>query len=434
MNTPPTRRSTRLASKEKEVIDVCTPSSKQEIYFSDESSSYASSPNSCSDDGSLYENNSSFDDDDSSLEENSGYARQYKRKPSPKKSTPKKSPKTKSTPKSKSPPKPKKSTPKAKSPPNPKKAASKSKSPQTSPQKSKPTSNCKPTSYSVPDKENATYNTTPSTKKQEEYTKEQVQAADGIISANSKGLSFYDILSVGEDSTEAQIKKSYFKIARKIHPDKNRAPNSSEAFKVVGNAYDVLKSPTKRAAYDHDLNIHQPPPPPPPPTFNEYSHGFSLFNTIPIGMFVTVSNVNVTTNGIRQYGSVVHYDSFSGKYTVRYSGLVIDAYPSALFQNILVQPRWDKSVKDVRVVSYLNGLFEVSYLYGNKWMHPNDVIIPRGNIVHLAVAAPMYNGKYGMIVNWTERFDDITDEDTSFYDVQLSASKTIRVKMANVRL
>ena len=133
-----------------------------------------------------------------------------------------------------------------------------------------------------------------------------------------------------------------------------------------------------------------------------------------------------------QYGSVVHYDSFSRKYTIRYSGLVIDAYPVALFQNILVQPRWDKSVKDVRVVSYLNGLFEVSYLYGNKWMHPNDVIIPYGNIVHLAVAAPMYNGKYGMIVKWSERFD--ATGDTSFYDVQLSASKTIRVKMANVRL
>jgi len=199
----------------------------------------------------------------------------------------------------------------------------------------------------------------------------------------------------------------------------------------------VLKSPTKRAAYDLDrLNISQSPPspqpsPPPSPT-THYSHGISLFNTIPIGMFVTLSNVNVTTNGIRQYGSVVHYDSFSRKYTIRYSGLVIDAYPVALFQNILVQPRWDKSVKDVRVVSYLNGLFEVSYLYGNKWMHPNDVIIPYGNIVYLAVAAPMYNGKYGMIVNYTERFD--ATGDTSFYDVQLSASKTIRVKMANVRL
>ena len=61
-----------------------------------------------------------------------------------------------------------------------------------------------------------------------------------------------------------------------------------------------------------------------------------------------------------------------------------------------------------------------------------DIIIPNGNIVHLAVAAPMYNGKYGMIVKWSERFD--ATGDTSFYDVQLSASKTIRVKMANVRL
>jgi len=163
MNTPPTRRSARLASKKKEV-DLCTPSPKQEIYFSD-----SSSPSSCSDDGSLYENISSFDDNDSSLdEENSGYARQYTRKrtsiPTPK-FTSKKSPsKTKSTPKPKS-------TPKTKTSPNPKKAAPNSKpSPKASHQKSKPTSNF------VPDKENATYNTTPSTtKKKEEYTKSKLR-------------------------------------------------------------------------------------------------------------------------------------------------------------------------------------------------------------------------------------------------------------------
>ena len=220
MNTPPTRRSARLASKKKEVIDLCTPSPKQEIYFS--------APSSCSDDGSLYENISSFDDDDSSLdEENSGYTRQYTRKRTytP---TPKKSPAKKSSTKTKSSPKPKTSTPKSTSPPNPKKAASKSKSSPKASQKSK--------LDSMPDKENTTYNTTPSTNKQEEYTKEQAQAADDIISASERGLSYYEILGVEKDSTEAQIKKSYFKIALKIHPDKNQAPNSSEAFKVVGNA------------------------------------------------------------------------------------------------------------------------------------------------------------------------------------------------------
>lgn len=286
----------------------------------------------------------------------------------------------------------------------------------------------------MPDKENTTHNTTPSTKKKEKYTKEQAQAANDIVDASKKGLSYYDFLGVNTDSTEAQIKKSYFRIAKKIHPDKNGAPNSSEAFKVVGNAYEVLKSPTKRAAYDSGLNIPHQPHPPPPPTFNEFSHGSSLFNTFPVGIFVTVSNVNVTTNGIRQYGSVVHYDSSIGMYTVRFAGLSYVAYPTALFQNILVRPRWDGSVQDVRVVSYNRGLFEVGYLYGNKWMYPCEFIIPNGNIVHLAVASPIYNGNFGMIVKWTERFDGTTGEDTSYYNIQLSPSKTICVKMANVRL
>ena len=42
---------------------------------------------------------------------------------------------------------------------------------------------------------------------------------------------YYEILGVGKEATEAELKKQYKKLALQFHPDKNRAPGASEAFK-----------------------------------------------------------------------------------------------------------------------------------------------------------------------------------------------------------
>ena len=52
--------------------------------------------------------------------------------------------------------------------------------------------------------------------------------------------------------------------------------------------------------------------------------------------------------------------------------------------------------------------------------------------MHLVVNSPEYNGKFATIIGWTERSSD--GADTSYYEVQLSLMKVIRLKMANVRL
>ena len=49
---------------------------------------------------------------------------------------------------------------------------------------------------------------------------------------------------------EAQIKQAYRKLARKYHPDVSKEKDAEARFKEVGEAYEVLKSPEKRAAYD----------------------------------------------------------------------------------------------------------------------------------------------------------------------------------------
>lgn len=61
---------------------------------------------------------------------------------------------------------------------------------------------------------------------------------------------FYKILGVDRQADAATIKKAYRKLARKFHPDVNKAADAEEKFKEVNEAYDVLKDAEKRKAYN----------------------------------------------------------------------------------------------------------------------------------------------------------------------------------------
>jgi molecular chaperone DnaJ len=62
---------------------------------------------------------------------------------------------------------------------------------------------------------------------------------------------YYEVLAVERDVTTEDLKKSYRKLAVKFHPDKNPGDaKAEERFKELGEAYDVLADPNKRAAYD----------------------------------------------------------------------------------------------------------------------------------------------------------------------------------------
>ncbi len=64
-------------------------------------------------------------------------------------------------------------------------------------------------------------------------------------------VDFYELLEVERTADDATIKSSYRKLAMKFHPDKNPGCSDSEArFKAISQAYDCLKDPQKRAAYD----------------------------------------------------------------------------------------------------------------------------------------------------------------------------------------
>ena len=61
---------------------------------------------------------------------------------------------------------------------------------------------------------------------------------------------FYKVLGVSKKADAAEIKKSYRKLARELHPDTNPDPKAEDKFKAVSEAYDVLGNAERRKEYD----------------------------------------------------------------------------------------------------------------------------------------------------------------------------------------
>src|SRR6202035_1177348 len=68
---------------------------------------------------------------------------------------------------------------------------------------------------------------------------------------------YYAILGLARGASEDDIKKAYRRLARKYHPDVSKEAGAEEKFKEIAEAYQTLKDPEKRAAYDQ---LGAPPP------------------------------------------------------------------------------------------------------------------------------------------------------------------------------
>ncbi len=77
---------------------------------------------------------------------------------------------------------------------------------------------------------------------------------------------YYKIMGLKHDASQDDIKRAHRKLARKYHPDVSKEPDAEAKFKEAGEAYEVLKDPEKRAAYDRlgdnlkaGQDFHPPP-------------------------------------------------------------------------------------------------------------------------------------------------------------------------------
>lgn len=61
---------------------------------------------------------------------------------------------------------------------------------------------------------------------------------------------YYHVMGIKRDATQDQIKRAYRLLSRKFHPDVSKEPDAEARFKEMAEAYEVLKDPEKRAAYD----------------------------------------------------------------------------------------------------------------------------------------------------------------------------------------
>jgi curved DNA-binding protein len=77
---------------------------------------------------------------------------------------------------------------------------------------------------------------------------------------------YYEVLGVDRAAKQEEIQRAYRKLARKFHPDVNKAPDAEDKFKELSEAYEVLKDPEKRQKYDQlganwkDGQDFRPPP------------------------------------------------------------------------------------------------------------------------------------------------------------------------------
>ena len=68
---------------------------------------------------------------------------------------------------------------------------------------------------------------------------------------------YYGVMGVERNASAEDIKNAYRKLARKYHPDVSKEKDAEEKFKELGEAYETLRDPEKRAAYDQ-LGSHRP--------------------------------------------------------------------------------------------------------------------------------------------------------------------------------
>jgi curved DNA-binding protein len=111
---------------------------------------------------------------------------------------------------------------------------------------------------------------------------------------------YYAVMGVERSASPEQIKAAYRKLARKYHPDVSKEPDAEERFKEVAEAYETLKDPQKRAAYDQ-LGRHSPGQDFSPPSGweKQFGEGAFSFEDLDLGDLFSALGGRAQGRGVR---------------------------------------------------------------------------------------------------------------------------------------
>ncbi|HEY6721563.1 MAG TPA: DnaJ C-terminal domain-containing protein [Burkholderiales bacterium] len=149
---------------------------------------------------------------------------------------------------------------------------------------------------------------------------------------------YYGVMGVDRKATPEEIKSAYRKLARKYHPDVSKEPGAEEKFKEIGEAYETLKDPQKRAAYDQ-LGSHSPGQDfrPPPGWGKQFGDGQFSFDDIDLAdLFAGIAGGRRRSS--RSAGAMPGQD-----YEVAAPITLEDAYHGTEVELKLAIPEYDKN-------------------------------------------------------------------------------------------
>ena len=168
---------------------------------------------------------------------------------------------------------------------------------------------------------------------------------------------YYKVIGVERGATQDEIKRAYRKLARKYHPDVSKEKDAEAKFKELGEAYEVLKDPEKRAAYDQlGSNWQAGQDFKPPPNWDagfEFSDRYTNYSDVGSSDFFE----SLFGHAARSKAGYQHYSSSHSRGEDHHAKILIDisdSYNGVIRDIVLKTPEIDAYGKLVNKQRTLN--------------------------------------------------------------------------------